>query len=296
LLRLLYVGPRTADGDFQGMPVFGLLGHARQQFESWQKAHPGQLFTYWQHLFFFGTAAPLWFIMARSNDVMVTAIIAAIMVFIFFMADYLQRHLTQLRTTIATLQNRVAQLDANRELGATDTALRTTPRDVAKMMLDNYKATHPSMQNLSPVLAVYMQRNFPEDGTFGPTTISARKAKAVRQLAELVFLAKEVQQSHAQLGHLFDDFDRLTFNFDESLRFDLDNAGLTAFMGYVSGFARMGLPDTTFVLACDVLTTAWLRVLLTEGMENYLDHFPELEQLTLSFVKDHMPYDLNIEN
>ena len=47
-LRLLYVGPRTADGDFQGMPVFGLLGHARQYLETWQKNHPGQLFQYCQ--------------------------------------------------------------------------------------------------------------------------------------------------------------------------------------------------------------------------------------------------------
>lgn len=93
-IRLVYFGKRTSDGDYQGLPVFGLLGLLRM----WYSAGSMTLKIKFAHLpsiLFFGCAAPLWFIAYTSNDLQVALTVAGLMVFVFFIANQIHKHHVQ---------------------------------------------------------------------------------------------------------------------------------------------------------------------------------------------------------
>lgn len=289
VLRLVYFGPRTADGDFKGMGVFGILGHVRQLLQLRLQGNKNAFPKYWSHLLFFGSAVPLWFIMMRSSDFFVTGTVAGLMVFIFVMANTMQIELTK---------TGCGYLAPTQDLSADGNLLRSTVRDVATQFTHAYKTTHPSMQNLNAVVAKYIQRSFPDARVFGPNSISGRRAHVLTQLAELMMIAKDQLQQNAVLAqagnvaNLDADIARLTTKFDASLKFNLDEIGMIAFMDYVMGQPPLELADSTFVLACDVLTTAWLRCLLSSSTRMFEEEYASIDFVTREFLTRFMPHDV----
>jgi hypothetical protein len=289
VLRLVYFGPRTADGDFKGMGVFGILGHVRQLLQLRLQGNKNAFPKYWSHLLFFGSAVPLWFIMMRSSDFFVTGTVAGLMVFIFVMANTMQIELTK---------TGCGYLAPTQDISADENLLRSTVRDVATQFTHAYKTTHPSMQNLNAVVAKYIQRSFPDARVFGPNSISGRRAHVLTQLAELMMIAKDQLQQNAVLAqagnvaNLDADIARLTTKFDASLKFNLDEIGMIAFMDYVMGQPPLELADSTFVLACDVLTTAWLRCLLSSSTRMFEEEYASIDFVTREFLTRFMPHDV----
>jgi hypothetical protein len=290
VLRLVYFGPRTADGDFKGMGVFGILGHVRQLLQLRLQGNKNAFPKYWSHLLFFGSAVPLWFIMMRSSDFFVTGTVAGLMVFIFVMANTMQIELTK---------TGCGYLAPTQDISLDQNLLRSTVRDVATQFAHAYKTTHPSMQNLNAVVAKYIQRSFPDARVFGPNSISGRRAHALTQLAELMVIAQDQLQQNAVLAqagnvaNLDADIARLTAKFDASLKFNLDEIGMIAFMDYVMGQPPLELADSTFVLACDVLTTAWLRCLLSGSTRMFEEEYASIDFVTREFLARFMPDDLS---
>jgi hypothetical protein len=295
-LRSVYFGPRIEGGDFKGLGVFGILAHVRQLFQLRQLGDKNAFFRYWQHLLFFGAAIPLWCIMIRSSDIFITGTIAGLMVFIFIMANTMQLELNKFRSVpeIHAPNLRVSDSSILPDQGNAD-VLRSTVRDVATQFLHAYKNTHPSMKNLNVAVAKYVQRTFPDDRVFGATSISARRTCVLTQLAELMVIAREQLQQNAELiqagkGLNLDvDISRLTEKFDASLKFELDETGMIAFMDYVMGQPPLELADSTFVLACDVLITAWLRCLFSNGSEVFAQEYASVDFVTKDFLARFMP-------
>ena len=85
--RLIYFGPRTANGDFKGLPVFGLLGHVQAIIDEKRNSKLGRLFNHLPSMLFFGSSIPIWIVIARSNDLVITSSIIGLMLFIFAMAQ-----------------------------------------------------------------------------------------------------------------------------------------------------------------------------------------------------------------
>ncbi len=300
-LRSVYFGPRIAGGDFKGLGVFGILAHVRQLFQLRQQGDKNAFFRYWQHLLFFGSAIPLWIIMIRSSDIFVTGTIAGLMVFIFIMANTMQVELNKFRPDpdmrvpdIRAPEMRVPDSSSLPAQGDVH-VLRSTVRDVAAQFLHAYKSTHPSMKNLNAAIAKYVQRTFPDDSVFGPASISARRANVLTQLAELMIIAREQLQQNTEsakagkVESLDADISRLTAKFDASLKFELDETGMIAFMDYVMGQPPLELADSTFVLACDVLATAWLRCLLSDGASVFAQEYANIDFVTKEFLARFMP-------
>jgi hypothetical protein len=68
-----------------------------------------------------------------------------------------------------------------------------------------------------------------------------------------------------------------------------------AFMDYVMGLPPLEVPDTTFLLACDVLTTAWMRCLFSSDAQALKTEYSSIELLTLDFVARFIPAELSLE-
>jgi hypothetical protein len=49
------------------------------------------------------------------------------------------------------------------------------------------------------------------------------------------------------------------------------------------------VPDTTFLLACDVLTTAWMRCLFSADINMFKAEYANLELLTEEFMARFIP-------
>jgi hypothetical protein len=300
VLRLVYFGPRTADGDFKGMGVFGILGHVQQLLKLRLQGNKNSLLKYWSHLLFFGSAVPLWLIMMRSSDFLVTGTVAGLMVFIFVMANTMQIELTKIGCGHAAPPD-IYSSAPTQDMSHDQNLLRSTVRDVATQFAHAYKTTHPSMQNLNAVVAKYIQRSFPDERVFGPNSISGRRAHALTQLAELMMIAKDQLQQNAVLAqagnaaNLDVDMARLTAKFDASLKFNLDEIGMIAFMDYVMGQPPLELADSTFVLACDVLTTAWLRCLLSSSTRMFEEEYASIDFVTREFLTRFMPVDRSMQ-
>lgn len=87
IARLIYFGPRTDNGDFKGLPVFGLLGHIQSIIDEKRNSKLGRFFNHLPSVLFFGSSIPIWIIIARSNDLIITSSIIGLMLFIFAMAQ-----------------------------------------------------------------------------------------------------------------------------------------------------------------------------------------------------------------
>lgn len=326
-VRLVYFGPRSADGDFKGLPVFGLLGHVRVWWQAQPALQTHTLNRYLPEILFFGAAIPLWAIMVRVNDLSVTVTIAVLMSFIFFIAKQLQARMLalqaanavavkQLHDEQASHARTVAERDGWRaraqaleaELArytATDTIQRlhthaaaldalapeTHPDafDAARTLVQAWQETHPGMRNLQLALAQYMACQFPDDNVFGAQSITRRSAKALRELAELLY----VTQAQLALANAADaemvDYEYLPTNIDNAPGFDIDTMAVKGFMTYILLVPYKRLTNRTLILTCEVLTTALLRILLSQCGKEYLNDFPELEEMTKKFVAQHIP-------
>jgi hypothetical protein len=326
-VRLLYFGPCTADGDFKGLPIFGLLGHVRVWWQAQPALQTHTLNQYLPEILFFGAAIPLWAIMVRVNDLSVTVTIAVLMSFIFFIAKQLQARMLALQAANAAAIKQlhdeqichartVAERDGWRaraqaleaELArytATDTIQRlhthaaaldalapeTHPDafDAARTLVQAWQETHPGMRNLQLALAQYMACQFPDDNVFGAQSITRRSAKALRELAELLY----VTQAQLALANAPDaevvDYEYLPTNIDNAPGFDIDTMAVKGFMTYILLVPYKRLTNRTLILTCEVLTTALLRILLSQCGKEYLNDFPELEEMTKKFVAQHIP-------
>jgi hypothetical protein len=332
--RFLYFGPRTADGDFQGMPVFGLLGHARQWWQARQHGRAERFDAWLPSILFFGSAVPLWGIMICVHDLLVTTVLAVLMSFIFFISKHLHARLFALQTQSATAraaladeqtahaatanalatcraelaasQNHLRQLQAQlaRYSGNTTlpalyahaSLLESLPahidpqaQEVARQLIVNWQETHPAMRNLQVALVQYMACQFPADSVFAAQSIAGRSAKALRELAQLLFIVKE-QINLLETEELEAvDFEFLPTNNLHAPMFDIDTMAVKSFMTYVLLVPHAALTNRTLIMTCEMLTTALLRILLSQCGTEYLHDFPELEELTQKFVARHIP-------
>ena len=327
IARLMYFGPRTADGDFKGLPTFGLLGHARLWWQARTPEHTARIDAWLPNILFFGSAIPMWVIMVRTHDVLVTTVLAVLMSFIFFIAKYLQARIATLQAqnldqqrALATEQTALAQCRAELEarhaqlqqaqtqltkysgnpiqaaLYAHANLLDAMPAEispmapvVARQLVANWQATHPAMRNLQLPLTQYMACQFPDDSVFGAQSISHRTAKALRELAELLFITKEQVALLEADGVEALDFEFLATSMDHAPLFDIDTMAVKAFMTYVMLVPYKKLTNHTLMMSCEMLTTALLRILLSQCGKEYLYDFEELEQLTRQFVAKHIP-------
>jgi hypothetical protein len=87
LVRLIYFGPITADGDYRRFPVFGFLSVLRKFRSVFGQVSSKKAFDYLPSLLFFGSALPLWFIMWRTNDPTVTVTTIGLMAYIFIISN-----------------------------------------------------------------------------------------------------------------------------------------------------------------------------------------------------------------
>jgi hypothetical protein len=88
--RLAYFGKQTEDGDYKGLPAFGLLACIQKVYAEHLKRDK-KAFHHWSEVLFFGSAAPLWFIMWRTNDQSITITVIGLMVFIYLVTGVLQK-------------------------------------------------------------------------------------------------------------------------------------------------------------------------------------------------------------
>jgi hypothetical protein len=301
--RLLYVGPRTPHGDdFKGLPTFGVIGHVRQWLEETPPSKGKLFYRYSAHFLFFGSALPLWLIMIRSNDSFITSTIVTLMIFVFLIANhwhrrntFMQNEAERLRIDLLALRQEVENLKQKQSINQQET-MQDSVRDVAGQLLAAYKSTHPNIQNMNVTIAKYVERNFPDESIFHPASISVRRARAATQLVELVAIAKDQLQRNECLGNLQADVARLTAKFNASLKFELDEVGMVAFMDYVMGLPPLEVPDTTFLLACDVLTTAWMRCLFSSDTQALKAEYSVIELLTREFLARFIPTELSLES
>lgn len=332
VVRLLYFGPRTPDGDLQGLPIFGLLGHARQWWRAQDRA--AQFDAYLPAILFFGAAIPLWGGMVRVHDLWITSMLAVLMSFIFFISKHLHTRLFALqnqaataraalvdeqaahtatasalatcRAELAASQNHLRQLQAQLARYSGNTTLPALyahanllaslpdhidpqAQEVARQWVAKWQETHPAMRNLQGVLVQYMACQFPADSVFAPQSIAYRTAKAMRELAELLFIAKEQVNLLETEGLVAVDVEFLPTNNLHAPLFDIDTMAVKSFMTYVLLVPHASLTNRTLIMTCEMLTTALLRMLLSQCSTEYLQDFPELEELTQKFVARHIP-------
>lgn len=310
IIRLLYVGPQTAGADdFKGMPIFGILGHVRQWLDETPHSSENFLYQYSAHFLFFGSAFPLWFIVIRSNDSFVTSTIVTLMIFVFFIANHwhkrnaaMQLEVEALRADAEALRRKVEilsraqsesqsqpQPQSQSQSISKSESVPENVRDVANQLVSSYKNTHPNMKNLNLTMAKYVERIFPDDSMFNRTSISARRIQAGTELTELILIAKDQLRCNEAANNTYFDLSLLTGKFDASLKFELDEIGMIAFMDYVMGLPPLEVPDTTFLLACDVLTTAWMRCLFSSDIEMFKAEYSSIDLLTQEFVDRFIP-------
>jgi hypothetical protein len=306
IIRLCYFGPRTADGDFKGWPTFGLLGHARQWLAHSRLGQSRRFLDYAPATLFFGSALPIWLALARTSDLISATALVGAMGFVFFMANQLHAEHTRLRSALAQAQARAnadapapthtaSPADAPAPASAAAPVGRPGVRSVAAQLIDAYERTHPNLRALAPAMARYLERAFPDASLFDPQSVDALRSTIFKQLLELRFIAKEryrVVQASGQTR----EFHQLSHHFESALRFDLGGAEFQAWMDLVLAMPHYTEAESTVILTCDVLITAWLQVLLVEGAPFHMNQFRQLDDMTRAFVAKYVPHDFDGEN
>ncbi len=93
-IRLIYFGPIDENNDYKGVSPFGILEHTK----TWIHQHNGsaieRISNYLPTVLFFGSVIPLAFIMWRAHDLVITGTIIGLMIFIFLIAQQLQKKST----------------------------------------------------------------------------------------------------------------------------------------------------------------------------------------------------------
>lgn len=107
VVRLIYFRKDPDSEDFKGFPTFGLIG----LFRKWQESNhiTNQAFNHVPSLLFFGSAAPLIFITARSNDSTVTTTVAGLMLFVYFIASTINKQQIAADTAHTAAANKVIE-------------------------------------------------------------------------------------------------------------------------------------------------------------------------------------------
>ncbi len=203
------------------------------------------------------------------------------MVFIFLIANRLHAENIALRNERAALRVGTATGDAQ---------VRPSVRDVAAQLLAAHKAVNPRMQNMVPIIAKYLGAQFADPSIFEPTSIDGLRANALIPLMELRLLATDYAEQ-AQGLQQTSDYYNITLHFDHALTYPMDLTSLKLFMAVVMETHPSALPATTFVIACNLLTTAWLNTVLCADETELPNTLPALAQLTSDFVQRFAPHD-----
>lgn len=94
LVRLSYFGKLDENGDYKGLPAFGLFAKVQQLYSAHIKKDR-HAFQHWPDILFFGSALPLWFIIWKTNDQSITITAIGLMLFIYFITDSIKQKDTQ---------------------------------------------------------------------------------------------------------------------------------------------------------------------------------------------------------
>ncbi len=284
LARLLYFGPRTASGDFKGLPSFGLLSYLRQQYAlpQWNNLHSTTNLL--PTICFFASAIPLWLITLRTNDPTISASVCVTMIFVFMLARN-QTPPTQLseaaKSHLAALsKSDVIEIFNEHALAQREDGSALTPRNVALQLMNAYAKTHPVMRNVSLAMMIKVARS--NANSTSSQTLNANMVGLFSFLYALREMGKEQKEHMDALDIQKADLARLHLAIHSEGMFTLDEAGRVAFIDYVMQFTNETVPDTTLILAIDVLTTAWLHVIL-DTREPYMADYDKIAQMTHEF-------------
>ncbi len=306
IVRLLYVGPRTADGsDFKGLPTFGLLGHAQEWLANKEQTRPNAIAKFLPHLLFFGSALPLWFIMIRSNDLVVTGTVAGLMLFIYLMALQFQNAMDAAHAQIAALNAQIAArthaytapvpapitpATPSTEIAPAITAQvahqpdMMSARDFSALILAAYGKTH---QDLRPILAavnLHFAHQHPQTPPAIAVPLKERRIELLDNLSILMTLA--THQSRAHISD--DDLANLNGTFSQLFDHQLIDATLRKYIDFVSEINVRDASDTSIYLACDALTLAWLKIIFDYSNDNFAEQ-EQLKQLTCAIIEKFWP-------
>ncbi len=284
LARMLYFGPRTASGDFKGLPSFGLLSYLRQQYALWQLHNLHSNTNLLPAICFFASAIPLWIITLRTNDPAISASVCVTMIFVFMLA----RKQTPPKQLSDAAKNQLAALSHSdvieifneHALAQRDGGSALTPRNVALQLMNAYAKTHPIMRNVSLATMIRVARM--HTNSTSSQTVNANKIDLFVFLFALREMGKEQKEHMAALDIQKADLARLHLAIQSEGMFTLDEAGRVAFIDYVMQFTRETVPDTSLILAIDVLITAWLHVIL-DTREPYMADYDKIAQMSDEF-------------
>ena len=318
VVRLLYVGPRTADGsDFKGLPTFGLLGHVQEWLANKEQTRPNAIAKFLPHALFFGSALPLWFIMVRSNDLVVTGTVAGLMLFIYLMALQFQNAMDAAHAQIAVLN---AQIAARTHAYSTPAPAPITPitpttptapstqvtpaiatqvtsqpdmmsaRDLSALILAAYGKTH---QDLRPILAavnLHFAHQHPQTPPAIAVPLKERRIELLDNLSILMTLA--THQSRANISD--DDLANLNGTFSQLFDHQMIDATLRKYIDFVSEINVREASDTSIYLACDALTLAWLKIIFDYSNDNLAEQ-EQLKQLTCAIIEKFWPTEYGVD-
>ncbi len=282
--RMLYFGPRTQDGDFKGLPNFGLLSFLRQKYVYWQLNHLRSNLNIIPTICFFASAIPLWLITFRTNDPSISVSVCVAMIFVFMLANA-QTHGKKLNGAAnaqmaALSRDEVIDILNQQALTEREMASALTPRNVALQLMDAYVKTHPVIRNISLAIMIRGARTHADKLT--SKTIRAMQLEMTICLGTLQEIGNEQKRRMQNLEIRQQDLARLHLALQSEEMIKLDADGRCAFMDYVMQFSAKTLPDTTFVLALDMLITAWLHLILDVNGE-YMADFDNIERMSKQF-------------
>jgi hypothetical protein len=311
--RLIYFGPRTADGDFAGLPVFGLLGHLQAMLATRQSSS-GQLLRHLPTVLFFGSSLPLWLIIARTNDPVIATTAIGLMAFIFAMALKIQREkdaaLREARASTGAQADSApapasepvslrAPVSAPPAFAPVDTPAAATPgvatpttigsaHDMAALVVTAFSTTHPDIQPILAAANIHLAQAFPLHPPGLGSNLLERRRQVLDALNGLLLIAQQLEQKKADIDP--DVFMRLGSTFGQVFDAKLQGVTVKKYLDLVQEMHALELGDTELFLACEMLAVIWLRVILHEG-NGYLGGLEELTRLTYAIIEKYWPDD-----
>lgn len=284
IARMLYFGPRTQSGDFKGLPTFGILSYLRQKYVTWQRGNLRGNADLMPVICFFASAIPLWIITFRTNDPAISASVCVTMIFIFMLARNQtppkQLSDAAIEQLAALSKDDVIEIFNQHALDQQEEGSALTPRNVALQLMNAYAKTHPIMRNVALASTIKVARMHASDYT--SETIHSGKLRLWAHLYALRQIGREQKEYMDALKIQKLDLARLHIAVQSEGMFKLDAAGRLAFMDYVMQFTPETLPDTTLILAIDVLVTAWLHVIL-DTRDEYMADYDSIKRMTSDF-------------
>lgn len=296
-IRLLYFGPRTQNGDFAGLPTFGLLGHVQSLLAKSNNHAINKLTASMPALLFFGAMVPLGIIIARTSDLVIAINVIGMIFFIFAMAMQFQKMLNaQHRKNIVGAQQAStaapAMPRAQQNGAAVDATDNTSIRDLSGLVIEAYQRVHPSVQPLVAATNIHLARAFAAPPAGLTVDMKAQRIAALQNLSDIMMIAQE-QLKHKEISdpHFALQID---FAFQQIFSDELKVKTVEDYATFANAAAREA-GDTQLFLACDALILAWLCVIFHSDNE-YMASAENLKRITLDLLQIHQPHTLREED